>query len=218
MSKKPVKYYSQDELQYIMNTTGALPESDGNDSDNDDGQEDNLECEVLYDSDIDQDYVPEPSDEESDDMSDVDIPRPPAHKKPRRTSTPSKRCAASPPTTHAASPPTTHAASPPTNHAASPPTTHAASTSAASPASAPNTPAAIPAGVRGRRRTHVRREDDAPSIVDFEQATLSSTSGFRWSCRPQVQSATRTAARNIPIFCVSPLQPGVMPGCCGFTS
>ena len=179
MSKKPVKYYSQDELECIMNTSGALQESEGSYSDSDDGQEDNLECEVLYDSDIDQDYVPKSSDEESDDMSDVDMPRPPAHKKTRRTSTPSKRCAASPPTTHAASTSAAPAAIPP---------------------SAPDTPA----GVRGRRKTHVRHEEDAPSIVDFERATLSSTSGFRWSCRPQVQSATRTAARNI----ITPFTPG----------
>lgn len=192
MSKKTVKYYSQEELDYIMNTTGALQEtSDVTDSE-DEEQDDNLEFEVMYDSDIDQDYVPEHSGVESDDMSDVDISRrQPARKKPRHTSTPSKRRAA---TTSAASPATIPAAP-------------AASTSAAPAASPASAPAATPAGQRGRRRLRGRDDDDAPSIVDFKASTLSSKSGFRWSCRPQLHSATRTAARNIiPPFTPGPTQ------------
>ena len=56
MNKKTYKHYSKEELEHIMNTTGALPvTSDLSDSD-DDEQEDVVEFEVLYDSDCDQDY------------------------------------------------------------------------------------------------------------------------------------------------------------------
>lgn len=83
MPKKTDKYYSQDDLSYIMNTTGALSETSDLSESEDEEQEDSIEFEVLYDSDVDQEYVTETSDVESDDLSDTDIPRrPSARKKP----------------------------------------------------------------------------------------------------------------------------------------
>lgn len=229
MSKKTVKYYSQEELQDIMNTTGALSVICDDSDSEDDGQDDSLEYEVLYDSDVDEDYVP--CDVQSDDdMSDVDMP--PSRKKPRRTSTPKKRCraasisAASPATTPAvflSVAPTVSISAAPTSSisaastsvfaaailasapvattsAASTASTSAAPTSAVAAAS----PASAPTGQRGKTRLRVRSDDNAPSIVDFKTTTMSITSGFRWSCRPQVLSATRIAARNI----IAPFTPG----------
>ncbi|KAG7177411.1 hypothetical protein Hamer_G016702 [Homarus americanus] len=92
MAKRSEDILSQDDLDHILNTTGELPEDLSDLESEDEGQVDNLEFEELYDSDIDQDYNPEPSDVESDESSDSEVPLlPPSRKKARCTSTPAKR-------------------------------------------------------------------------------------------------------------------------------
>ncbi|KAG7156423.1 hypothetical protein Hamer_G006179 [Homarus americanus] len=66
MAKRSKDILSQDDLDHILNTTSELPENLSDLDSEDEGQVDNLEFEELHDSDIDQDYNPEPSDVESD--------------------------------------------------------------------------------------------------------------------------------------------------------
>ncbi|KAG7161264.1 PiggyBac transposable element-derived protein 4-like 4 [Homarus americanus] len=189
MAKRSKDILSQDDLDHILNTTGELPENLSDLDSEDEGQVDNLEFEELYDSDIHQGYIPEPSDVESDESSDSEVPLlPPSRKKARRTSTPAKRHGAS----RSLAPAPAASMSPAPPAATSAPSTSAAPAASTSPAR------------KGRRRRGGNEADNAPSIVDFHTSTVSGKAGFRWSCRPQVPSPTRTPARNI----IQPLTPG----------
>lgn len=67
MSKK---YYTQEELEYILNTTGVLPDSD---DDNEEYVDDVLEFEEIDDSDTDMDYVLSNSENEFSDDGDLEL-------------------------------------------------------------------------------------------------------------------------------------------------
>lgn len=163
------KAYTNEELSELMNTTGALSEiceDSGSESDND--EIDELECDLLYDSDENQEYLPEPGDESSDEEED-DVMMSMKKKRGKRVaSTPVKRPRRTS-VDRSLSPIPTDVPTP------------IASTSA--------TPAATD---RGRRR-----QRDIPPIVTFKTTTIATPSKFRWSCRPQTPSNVRTPTRNI---------------------
>lgn len=182
------KRYIDEELADIMNTTGAASDICGGESDleNEENEINDLEVDLLYDSDEDKEYVPKLgvcSDESSDEE---DYSKKKKRTK-RLTSTPFKRRA---PDFSTASTSADHSLAPvPNDHASSLAPT--ASTSATPPATA--------------RGSHQR---DIPPVVKFDTTTIATPSNFRWSCRPQIPASVRTPTRNI----MSAYSPGPTPG------
>ncbi|KAK3894430.1 hypothetical protein Pcinc_001779 [Petrolisthes cinctipes] len=204
------KWLSNEEIIDMMNRSGALSVVDSSDSEDvDDVQPqiesdciNNIEIDELYDSDVDEEYVPLMESASSDEFDGDDAP--PRKKKrkiytstPIKSRAPASTSAAAPASTSAAAPASTSAAAPASTSAAAPASTSAAapaSTSAAAPAS---TSAAAPASTSadapastssaasasGGRRGKRRQVADAPPVVDFNKTTISSRN-FRWSCQP----------------------------------
>lgn len=150
--KKKCKISSTAELDCLINTSGKLvevcemPESDN------EQLEDAIECESLYDSDGENDFILDPEND-SDDLSD--------------SYTPAQKIQF---------------------HASSPCIYQSGTTTSAGFVTAASTSA----------------HGIVSSIVDFQASTLSSKSGFTWSCHPQTLSDTQTPVRNI----VAPFTPG----------
>lgn len=226
MSKKGL---TDEELSYMMSVTGDLSDLDddgeahnegltGTNIDNaemsasDEEEEDQIEKELMYDSDDDKDYVPSCSDENEEVPEDVEKEmgkkkkkRKQTGKKTRRTSTPKKKrsiVGPHPGNYPGDSIPSTSAdvPSPPSpitgpNDAASHVDTTAADASLAanSSAAAPSPSVASSGGRHGRRRRQA--QVDVPAIVQFDSTTLAGKYGFRWCTRPQ--SSTNRVARNI---------------------
>ncbi|KAB7497543.1 hypothetical protein Anas_10777 [Armadillidium nasatum] len=70
-------------------------------------------------------------------------------------------------------------------------------------ATAPSVPPA--SSLRPRRPCNlIIDEENVPSIMQFHTSTVSSTSGFRWSCHPQKNHETGISQRNI----IPPFTPG----------
>lgn len=197
---KQNKLYTDDELQNLMNTTGALSEIDDDEIDtidNDeinsesesDGEIDELETELLYDSDDDVEYFPIPdedsSDEDGEEVSGV------KRKKQKRkvvASTPAKRRAPrfdfTAPSTSDAGRATSAAPTASTSdasHFTAPSTSDEGRATSAAPTASTSdaSRAPSPAATRGRTRRRCHRETS--SVVTFNSSTLASVSQFRWS-------------------------------------
>ncbi|XP_064094353.1 piggyBac transposable element-derived protein 4-like [Macrobrachium nipponense] len=185
-----------------------------------------IEAEVLYDSDLDKEYVPSHQEmiESSDSDSEEDLPRRrietkaagqkrkrprhlPSTISPDNIATPSTGLATSTPGPSGYSVPLAIGDSDPHSSTAAPaaipatapagtPATTPASPAATLPAVPAPTPATAPAAPRGQRR---RRADDGELLVTFNSATVKSNSGYTWHTRPQVAAARRTPARNIVV-------------------
>lgn len=155
---------------------------------------DDVEAEMMYESDSDKDYRPEPSDDDDEeDDSDGIEPSTSSHQRKKIQRHDSGR-----PTTRQMATPGP-VASTSTAHPISP------ATRPAVPATPPAVTATPPAGRRGKRRRHEDEDDGVSPIVTFQNSSYRSTSGFQWSCQPQTSATTRTAARNImPAFTPGP--------------
>ncbi|XP_068225485.1 piggyBac transposable element-derived protein 4-like [Palaemon carinicauda] len=218
MSKK--KTLTDDELEHMMNATGALSNLDEDEeavdneglgtnihddemtaSDEEVEDQDQIELELMYDSDYDKDYVPSCSDSESSDNVEgsEDAEKRPKKKKEttrktRSTSTPKKKTrivGPNPGIYPVDSTSSTLVDIPsPSSPIAGP--SNDVSIAANSSSAAPSTPAA---SGRGRRRRQAEVDVPVPPIVSFDTATLDAKHGFRWCTRPQ--SSTNRVARNI---------------------
>ncbi|KAL7641809.1 UNVERIFIED_CONTAM: hypothetical protein RMT77_007683 [Armadillidium vulgare] len=177
MSKRP---FSEDEILQNLGDLSLL--------DLDEYVDDDLELEVMYDSDLDVDYIPTISSiDDSEEEYEPNVRKTgECHrrsKKVRRTSTSTHNSILSP------MPSTSSAVD---NHPI-PPASIIPQTPAATVPSVPSTSTVRPR----RRRNLIIDEENVSSIKQFCLSTMSSTSGFRWSCRPQKNLETRIGQRNI---------------------
>ena len=140
--------------------------------DSDDEVMDNLEADQLYDSDDGEEFVPDPDDENDEDVDERDAAR---SKKWRI------RFFASNPIEGTAS--TSTSAAP-----ASDSVSVHASNSADAVITSPN---------NGGRRRKRRQNAEVPPIVDFNKTTISSASNFSWSCKPQHMESLTKLSGNI---------------------
>ncbi|XP_066962208.1 piggyBac transposable element-derived protein 4-like [Macrobrachium rosenbergii] len=174
--------YTHEELEKVMNTTGLTDLISESESE---GDIDELEADLLYDSDSDVEHTLIPGEDSSDDADGEEVCGGKRKKQKRRvvvTSTPSKRQDL---------------------NFIAPSTSDIVPTASTSDASHAPSPAAT-----GKGRSCCRRQCETLSIVTFNTSTLSSGSQFRWSCRPQSQASIRTPSRNI----IQSFTPGPVPG------
>ncbi|KAL7634576.1 UNVERIFIED_CONTAM: hypothetical protein RMT77_014953 [Armadillidium vulgare] len=168
MSKRP---FSEDEIRQHLGDLSLL--------DLDEDVDDVLELEVIYDSDLDVDYIPtNSSSDDSEEEYEPNVRKTgECHrrsKKVRRTSAPTHNSIQSPmPST----------SSDLDNHPI-PSASAIPQTPAATVPSVPSTSSVRPR----RRRNLIIDEENLSSIMQFSTITMSSTSGFRWSCFPQKKS------------------------------
>ncbi|KAL7632960.1 UNVERIFIED_CONTAM: hypothetical protein RMT77_016670 [Armadillidium vulgare] len=185
MSKRP---FSEDEIRQNLGDLSLL--------DLDEDVDDVLELEVIYNSDLDVDYIPtNSSSDDSEEEYEPNVRKTgECHrrsKKVRRTSTPTHNSIQSPmPST----------SSDLDNH----PIPSASAIPQTPEATVPSVPST--SSVRPRRRRNlIIDEENLSSIMQFSTSTMSSTSGFRWSCCPQKNLETRIGQRNIiPHFIPGP--------------
>ncbi|XP_066951251.1 uncharacterized protein [Macrobrachium rosenbergii] len=162
----------------------------------DDETEGEIETLLLCDSDSEEEYVTDSSDE-SDEGDDASCVRAKDRKGRKRTLTPvmPRRCHETPSGQAAA------VAAPATAEPVTP------KSSAVASVSTTVSPAQVAPTARTRKRTQDDDDDKVvPPVVDFNVSTLSNTSGFRWNCHPQVASVPRTSAGNISLYTTGPTQ------------
>ena len=207
-----------------VNDTGHFEEDDVELLLESDHEIDNLEADVLYDSDDDVEYVPSAG-SESDDEEEGFAVGPESKKRKVFTSTPIKRfaCASTsaavtpdPASSSVVTPDLTSSSSAIPDPASSSAVTRdpassssvtpdlassSAVTSAAAASSSAVTP--DPASNCGRRRQR-RQDSDVPPVVDFGKMTISSANNFVWSCQSQHAARVSTSARNLVSFTPGP--------------